>query len=237
MTEFDTTVLEVIQRTPGVKSFRFKAQEDAFFEAGQYFLLTIKVNDVEETKPFSFSNSPTEKGYIEFTKRITASDFSRTLDGLGKGDKAHIKMPYGSFTLDESREKIAFLSGGIGITPVRSMCKFAADMKLPVRIVLLYGNNSAQDIIFKYDFEDMRKKNRNFRAVYTLTSLEKAPRIKACRLGYIDGNMIREEVPDFTDRVFYLCGPPEMVRCLRDILKTGLNLPKDRIKTEKFAGY
>ncbi|NQS99821.1 MAG: xylene monooxygenase, partial [Candidatus Omnitrophica bacterium] len=71
MATFETEVLEVISRTPGVKSFRFKTAQQARFLPGQFFLLTIKIDSKEATKHFSFSNSPTENSYIEFTKRIT----------------------------------------------------------------------------------------------------------------------------------------------------------------------
>jgi hypothetical protein len=38
----------------------------------------------ETTKPFSISNSPTENKYIEFTKRITSSEYSKTLNNIKK---------------------------------------------------------------------------------------------------------------------------------------------------------
>ena len=68
--EFETTVLDVIKRAPGVKSFRFRIKDPVDFKAGQFFLLTIRINNTESSKHFSFSNSPTEAGYIEFTKRV-----------------------------------------------------------------------------------------------------------------------------------------------------------------------
>ena len=82
MIEFETRVLDVIERTHDGKSFRFEIKEDADYKPGQFFLVTIKVAGEERRKPFSFSSSPTEKGYVEFTKRITDSPFSKALDGL-----------------------------------------------------------------------------------------------------------------------------------------------------------
>ena len=128
MVTFETEVSDVIQRTHNVKSFRFKRDESADFKAGQFFLVTIKISGQERTKHFSFSSSPTEKGYIEFTKKLTGSDFSKALDGLKTGDRAKLKMPYGSFTFEGGYKKIAFLSGGIGITPIRSICKYVVDL-------------------------------------------------------------------------------------------------------------
>ncbi len=237
MIEFDTEVLDVIQRTHDVKSFRFRTGEDAKFKPGQFFFITIKVNAEEKKKHFSFSNSPTEKGYLEFTKRITDSEFSRALDRLKIGDWARIKMPYGSFVLGGGNERIVFLSGGIGITPIRSICKFVSDTGLPTDIVLLYGNHKQEDIIFRQDLDRMGSTNKNIRIVYTLTSPDIDRQAWSGRAGYIDDEMIKQEIRDYNERTFYICGPPGMVEGLTDILKNKLSIQENKIKTENFAGY
>jgi ferredoxin-NADP reductase len=233
----ETKVIKIIQRTHDVKSFRFQIKEDINFYPGQFFFVTIKIGQAKRTKHFSFSNSPTEKGYVEFTKRITDSEFSKALDKLKIGDWAELKLPYGSFVLEEEYKKIAFLSGGIGITPIRSICKFATDVKLPTDIILLYGNNKEEDIIFRQDLDKMSSVNKNIRIVYTLTSPDIDRQIWSGRTGYIDDGIIKEEIPDYKERVFYLCGPPRMVEGLRNILENNLNIPENEIKTENFSGY
>lgn len=237
MIKFETEVLDIVQRTHNVKSFRFKIKEDVDFKPGQFFFVTIKIDGTERTKHFSFSNSPTEKGCVEFTKRITDSEFSKALNRLKIGDWARLKMPYGSFTFEGEYEKIAFLSGGIGITPIRSICKFATDSMLPTDMVLLYGNNKEEDIIFRQDLDNMQSVNKNLRIVYTLTSSDIDRKIWKGRTGYIDDTMIKEEMPDYTERIFYICGPPRMVESLINILKNNLDVQQDKIRTENFSGY
>lgn len=234
MTQFTTEVIDVIERTSGVKSFRFKTEKNALFRPGQFFFVEIDISGEKRTKHFSFSNSPTEKGYIEFTKRITESPFSGALDTLKVGARANLKMPYGTFTFEGEYPKIAFLSGGIGITPIRSMCKFATDKKLKTDMILFYGNTAETDIIFREDFDRMRAKNENLRVVYTLTSPDAAWK---GRTGYIDENMIKQDMPDFQDRIFYLCGPPSMVKSLSRLLSDKLGVASDKIKMENFTGY
>ncbi|MBL7157694.1 MAG: FAD-dependent oxidoreductase [Candidatus Omnitrophica bacterium] len=236
MVEFETRLIDVIERTNTVKSFRFEEKPGEGFKPGQFFSLTIKVGLADQTKYFSFSNSPTEKGYIEFTKRITESEFSKALDKLEAGDIAKIKMPLGKFTLEEEHEKIAFLSGGIGITPIRSMCKFVVDKKLKTDIVLLYSNRTEAGIIFRGDFDDMVGRS-NLRVVHTLTSSDIDKKAWKGRTGYITDTMIKEEIPDYKERIFYICGPPKMVEGMANILKDKLALSKDKIRTENFAGY
>ena len=237
MTEFETEVSDITRRTRNVKSFRFGIKEEVDFKPGQFFFVTIKIEGMERTKHFSFSNSPTEKGYVEFTKRITESPFSKTLDRLKAGDWAKLRMPYGSFTFEGEYEKIAFLSGGIGITPIRSICKFVTDKGLPTDIVLLYGNNKEEDIIFRQDLDEMQSVNKSIHVVYTLTSPDVDQQLWQGRTGYVDDKMIKEEISDFNERTFYICGPPGMVESLINILKNRLGIPEDKIKIENFAGY
>ncbi|MBL7068387.1 MAG: FAD-dependent oxidoreductase [Candidatus Omnitrophica bacterium] len=237
MVEFDTEVVDVIEMTYNVKSFRFRAGDDAVFRPGQFFFVTIKAEDRDMTKHFSFSNSPTEKGYVEFTKRITGSPFSKALDGLKRGDWAHLRMPYGNFTFEGGHDRIAFLSGGIGVTPIRSMCKYAGDMKLERDIVLLYGNSEERDIIFRRDLDEISSKIKNIRVLYTLTSQDVDNSTWAGRIGYIDSKMVREEIPDYNKRIFYICGPPNMVEGLKNILRDDLGVKEGSIKYENFSGY
>lgn len=237
MKTLETRIIEVIQRTHDVKSFRLEVKENIDFKAGQFFFITIKIEGKEVSKHFSFSNSPTERNYIEFTKRITESPFSKALDEIKPGDWVRIKLSLGSFTLDKASDKIAFLSGGIGITPIRSMCKYSTDKRLPIKIRLLYGNAKEKDIIFRTDFEKMQKANKNLRIIYTLTSPEIDKNKWNGVTGYIDAGMIRKEIPDFNERVFYMCGPSLMVQKLKDILKSDLEIKDDNIVIENFVGY
>ena len=234
---FETEIIDIIDRAPGVKSFRFNSSDDLVFQPGQFFFVSIMINGQEATKHFSFSNSPTEKGYIEFTKRLTGSEFSNALASLKKGDWAKIKAPMGNFTFNGEHGKIAFLSGGIGITPIRSICRFASDKGIASDIVLLYGNNSEKDVIFKKDLDAMAESNKNLKIVYTLTTNGIDNNAWQGRKGFIDKAMVIEEIPDYTDRVFYICGPPNMVTVLSNTLSRGLNIEKDNIIIENFTGY
>ncbi len=230
-------VLEIIPRTYNVTSFRLTADGPLSFQAGQFFQLTLPVDGQDQSKYFSFSNAPTEKGYIEFTKKMTGSGFSKALEGLKAGDTVKIKMPLGSFTLNESVPKHAFLSGGIGITPIRSMLKDALDRRLPVDLVLFYSNRSPGDIAFGAELEKMASDHKNLRVIFSLDTAEACPAGWKGKCGFINAEMIRKELPDLFERVFYVCGPPVMVASLVSILQDQLKIPVEKIKKENFAGY
>lgn len=233
--EFCVKLSGCIRRTYNVKSFRFKTAKNLEFKPGQYLFLTLKLQEKFVTKPLSISNSPTETGYIEFTKKITQSEFSRKLDALKAGDEILVKLPMGKFTFTGEYPKIAFLSGGIGITPIRSICKFAADRNLATNIILIYSNHTPDDIVFKDDFSAMQKDNPNLKVIHTVTS-ECDTGQMPCLKGYINEAMIKNNIPDYRQRRFYLCGPPGMVEFLAKILQ-GLNISSENIITENFTGY
>jgi len=235
--EYILEIIDIVPRVPGVKSFRLNRPEDFSFKPGQWMSVHLDRNGKEEKKPLSFSSSPTEIGHIEFTKRLTGSDFSQKLDLLKKGDKIKVKMPYGSFTFEGELKKIALLSGGIGITPFRSISKNATDKHLDTDIVLLYGNSSPEGIIFRDELDGMMSLNPLFKVINTMTSPEAAAMGWTGCSGRIDGAMIKKVIPDYTERVFFLCGSPGMVECLSTMLKTELNLPDNNIRKENFIGY
>ncbi len=227
---YETHVKKVIQRTHNVKSFRFGRSNGFNFQAGQFFFLTLKSGGEKKTKHFTISSPPTRKEYIEFTKKITNSEFSELLNRLKGGEWAGIDGPRGKFVLGDIK-KICFLSGGIGITPIHSICQYCTDMKLDIDIILLYGNEEERDIIFRSDFERMVENNPNIKAVHILNNL---PENWKGHSGYITTDIIKKEVSNFQERMFYICGPPKMVDAMLELLK---NLDVKKIKIEKFPGY
>jgi len=231
--EFETEVKRVVKRTYDVKSFRFNRPEGFSYKAGQFLFVTIKIGGEEKQKHFTISSSPTEAEFIEFTKKLTGHEFSNALDALKEGDWARIDAPYGEFTYEGEYPKIAMLSGGIGITPLRSIIKYCTDKQLDTSITLLYGNRTERDIVFRKQFEQMQKQNKNLKVVHTLSQPDKPWKGYT---GYINGIMIKKEIPDFKDRTFYTCGPPKMVEAMENLL-TSLKVPKDQVKKENFYGY
>ncbi len=231
--EIKTRIKGIIRRNYNVKSFRLEIPGAPDFKAGQF--LSVALNNNPELKKYlSISSSPTEEGYLEFTKKLTQSDFSRELDNLKAGDQVIIQYPFGKFVLDEGAAKVAFLSGGIGITPIRSICKYAVDRNLGTDIALLYSNHSARDIVFKDDFDAMQKSYPLLRVAHVLCETE--PGFK-CTVGLINGNLIKNEIPDYLQRKFYLCGPPQMVEAMRKMLAGELGVSGEKIIMENFQGY
>jgi ferredoxin-NADP reductase len=227
-------VKDSIPRTYNVTSFRFPRPAELDYKAGQFLFITLKGADGKElSKHFSFSSSPTEKTHIEFTKKLSDSDFSAALKGLKKGDWARIDAPYGKFTFEGEHKKIGLLGGGIGITPFIGICKYCTDMRLDTKITLLYGNRTESDIAFRKELEAMQKQNENMKVVFTLNEADSGWKGAT---GFITADMIKKEIPDYEETVCYTCGPPPMVDIMGKLIEQ-LGLPKTQLNREYFTGY
>lgn len=233
MPAFEAELLKAVPRTLDISSFRFSNPMDIAYKAGQYLSITINEGGKALIHYFSISSSPTEKGYLEFTTRLRDTEFKNALRKLEIGDKVYLKAPFGDFVLDDATGRIGMLSGGIGIAPLRSMIRYCTDKRLGTKIVLLYGNRSERDIVFKDELEDMQRENPNLKVVHTLA--EAGEDWKGYR-GYIDAAMVKKEIPDYEERVFYSCGPPAMVEAMEGLL-VKMGVKKENIREENFSGY
>jgi glycine betaine catabolism B len=231
--KYETTIQEIITRTHDTTSYRFPRPKELQYEPGQFFFVTIKQDGKELNKHFSFSTSPTEPDYIEFTKKLTDHEYSMALKAAKVGDWARIDAPYGKFTFEGEYSKIALLCGGIGITPFISMCKNATDKNLGSKITLFYGCKTEEDIAFKKELEDLAQKNSNLKLVVVLS--QASPEWKGLK-GVITAEMVKQELPDFKETIFYSCGPLPMVKAMETLIES-LGLAKEQLKLEYFTGY
>ena len=159
--KFETKISQIISRTADVTSFRFPKPAELTYKPGQFFFVTIRQGEKELTHHFSFSSSPTENDYFEFTKKFTDHEYSLALKAAKVGDWARIDAPYGQFTFEGEYPKIALLGGGIGITPFISIIKNATDKRLNSKITLFYGCRTENDFAFQQELEAMQQENKN----------------------------------------------------------------------------
>ncbi|MFH1038115.1 MAG: FAD-binding oxidoreductase [PVC group bacterium] len=234
--EIETELIEVIERTDNVISFRFDDRGGVDFRPGQFFQLFLEWKGAKLDHYFSFSSSPTEQGYLEFTKKISDSDYCRALLALRPGDPVRMKLPLGRFIFDGQSPRAAFLSGGIGITPIRSICRYLTDVGSSSRALVLYSARTGRDFVFLDDFREMEERNPRLSVTLTVTDQE-PPDGWTGRTGRISAAMVREEISDYFGWVFYVCGPPKMVEALVSMLRDELKLPPERVIIENFKGY
>jgi ferredoxin-NADP reductase len=150
-----------------------------------------------------------------------------------QNQKIKARGPFGRFTLSEA-EKHVMIAGGIGITPFRSIIKFATDTESNAKITLIYSNRTPEDIVFKEDLDLMEHMNENLEVIHTITRPE--GHFWKGITGRVDEHMIEQHIEDVENSIFYVCGPPSMVDAMQIVLKE-MGIADERIKMERFGGY
>jgi ferredoxin-NADP reductase len=109
------------------------------------------------------------------TTRLRNTAFKRSLQEVPLGTEVKVEGPFGNLVLHNNASRPAvFLTGGIGITPVRCILVRAADQKLPHHIFLFYSNHRPEDAAFLDELEALQEKNPNFRMIATMTDMDKS---------------------------------------------------------------
>lgn len=222
------TLVSKKTETPDVTSFIFEPTEPLAWKAGQFLhhvLHHLPTDDRGSDRYFTNAAAPFEN-HVMITTRITkdaGSTFKKKLISLAEGKSIEISRVGGDFTLDDLSKDYVWIAGGIGITPYRSMlAQLDHEGKQP-KITLLYANHD-QNIVYKDELEDFAKKNPNFVIKYVFSP------------EHIDEAKIKELVPDFASKIFYVSGPEPMVDALGETIKK-MGIPDTNLKQDWFPGY
>jgi ferredoxin-NADP reductase len=227
--EYRTEFLERRERTLTAVSYRFKVPKGLDFTAGQYMLVDL---GNELIHPLSLSNCPDDAEFVEFTKRMTGSPYCDRLKSLKKGETISIKGPFGQFCFADSKGTLVLIAGGIGITPLRSILTSLEKKKgKSGTIILIYGNLNTEDIAFRDELENL--KLPDYHLVHVLsdtTGMENAYQ------GFINADIISQEVPKSSNAHYMISGPPVMVEAIKKALAS-IDVAEDQIRTDIFLGY
>ncbi|RMF55779.1 hypothetical protein D6745_01115 [Candidatus Woesearchaeota archaeon] len=205
----DAKIIKVIQQTPDVKTFRFKLEKPLDFTPGQFIIITLEIDGVLERRAYSIASSPTQKEYVEFTiRKIPHGKVSPIIFEMKEGDTFKVRGPFGHFHFDESIKKLCFVVGGTGITPIISMLRYVVDKKLDNNIIVLYGSRSPDEILYREELQRIHDNNANIHIAFTVDHWKEGWQ---WHTGFIDWNFILEQVPDFIERTYYMCGPQAMI--------------------------
>jgi glycine betaine catabolism B len=221
---------EKIQIGPNLFDFIFSSDGGVAFSPGQYMEWTLphKGSDSRGNRRyFTVASSPTEEEIhlgVKFYDR--SSSFKKNLLEMEPGQKMLVGQLSGDFTLPEDKnKKLVLVAGGIGITPFRSMIKYLIDKGEKRDVVLFYSNRTPDEIAYKELFERAQS-SLGLKVVYVLTGNGEK----------ITPELIKQEAPDYKDRIFYLSGPRSMVLAFEKALKTA-EIPSGQIKIDYFPGF
>jgi ferredoxin-NADP reductase len=210
------------------------------YRAGQFLNLTLlqpPATDAKgDTRSLSIASAPHEEDLM-FATRLRDTAFKRVLESLPLGAPLKIQGPLGNLTLhpDAARPAV-FLTGGIGITPFRSMVLDIVKNQLPHRVFLFYSNRRPEDAAFLDELFELQSHHPAFTFVATMTQNEKSERRWRGRTGHINREMLLESVGDLSAPIYYLAGPPLMVKAMLQTLDE-LGVAETQTRTEEFEGY
>lgn len=212
-------------------SFMFDLAGQEFkFHPGQFVDITIEKPKYEDdkgnTRAFSIASSPLDE-FLMVATRLTDSSMKKSLSELEIGSLVHIDGPLGSFRFhtDESIPAV-IITGGIGITPFRSVIKDATERNSNQKITMIYSNRTQEDAVFVGDLEEWQAYNTNFEFFTRWTSED----------GHVNEQFLKKHIKNLAKPIFYVAGSPGMVAGTTKLLiESGVQ--EDKIKFEEFAGY
>ncbi len=201
--------IKTIERlTHNVKRFQCEKPADYAFIPGQATEVAINKKGWEtEKRPFTFT-SLNESPNLEFTIKMynDHSGMTNELNTLEVGDELIIDDVWGAI---EYKGPGYFIAGGAGITPFIAILRQLHKENRLAGNKLFFSNKTEADIILRPELTSMLCSN----AIYTITNEQS----NNYHTGHINEQFLKTYVDDFSKH-FYLCGPPQMVEALQDIL-------------------
>ena len=211
--------------------------EQVDFQPGQYFWVELLDPPYDDDKGprrhITVVTSPTEDGVLGLATRLRDSAFKRSLAEMPEGSPVDVEQPKGSFVLPEDTSKqYAFIAGGIGITPFRSMLRYIADKGLDYNVTLVYSNRDVESTAFLDELEELENAIPGMRLVCTMTddpNWDGDTRM-------LDADVLRDILGDLEPRQFMIAGPPGMAKSVEaSLLEAGLS--EDQVQSDSFSGY
>jgi len=226
--------------TPDSVDFVLAPERKFTYEPGQYMEFTLPHGHIDargQRRFFTLASSPTEENLrigVKFYPK--SSSFKRALLETDEHTPMIAANLGGDFVLPPDRSrKTVLIAGGIGVTPYRSMVKYLIDKNERRPLTLLYAAKTADDIAYTDVFEQARGR-LGINPIYILSKPGEALPDARFRAGRVTSELIKTEVPDFQQCLFYISGPHAMVVNVEADLRT-LGIPRRHIKTDFFSGY
>jgi len=201
------------------------------------------------TRAYSMANYPEENEVIMLVVRIAIPPpaaspsvppgvVSSYIFGLKAGDKVSVSGPYGHFFATETESEMVFVGGGAGMAPMRShIFDQLKRLKSKRKITFWYGVRSRQDLFYVDDFDRLEAEHENFAWFIALS--EPRPEDQwSGKTGFIHEVLYESYLKDHPapeDCEYYLCGPPVMIKAVRNMLDN-LGVDPDNVFFDEFGG-
>lgn len=221
--------------------FIFTSDHKVKFRPGQYMEWTLPHSKSDSRgfrRYFTIASSPTERDIILGIKFDTknSSSFKKALAEMEEGKTLVAGQLAGDFTLPKDKnKKLCFIAGCIGITPFRSMMVYMLDKNEKRDVVLVYSCKRMEELAYTEIF-DRAHAHFGLKMISTLTDIDHIPEDWNSYKGFINVELLLQEVQDYSERIFYVSGPPTFVSATEKILAE-IGVDSKNIKTDYFPGF
>jgi len=176
------------------------------FKPGQFLHLALDTYEPggfwPESRVFSIATSPRERDRLAITYAVKGAFTARMERELAVGTDVWVKLPYGEFVVDPSRDAVLF-AGGTGVTAFTAFLQSLEAGSAP-RVLLFYGARTPD--LFVY-------------GPLAAACAREVPSL-ACRLvderteGHLSVDAAWPAVEATREPAFYLSGPRQMLAAL-----------------------
>lgn len=198
-------------------------------QAGQFLGFRFIFADGEQRRNYSISEQANGEYYRISVKREPNGKVSNYLhDHVQIGDQLRVFPPFGHFTLKPSQRPLAFISGGVGITPMVPLLQEAL--------------NTGRDILFIHAAQDHEvdpfhdwqyEQAQRYPQLTLFKCYENNSSQKAHYEGRLDHDLLAKLLPTTDLDVYYLGPTPFMAMVHRALLTLGV--PTEQCHYEFFG--
>jgi len=237
-------IQKLAQETEDCVSITFEVPEELrknfTFRQGQTLTVRKNFNEQEIRRNYSICSSPLDNRLSIAVKKLEGGLFSTYANSqLKAGDYLDVLPPTGKFYTElhpaQKKNYVAFAAGS-GITPILSIIKTTLLTEPKSSFTLVYGNRTKNSIIFKEELEALKDKFIERFRIYHILSREQSDtplnsgRIDVAKLELLFRHLIQLDSSD----EFFLCGPEEMIFCIKGYL-AGRGVSPEKIHFELFT--
>lgn len=227
--EHKLKIIKIIDETPDVKTFRVQTPKEISFLPSQFFMVRFEDNPKLQ-RAYSISSTPLQKDYMDITVTLVG-EFTHKLFKSKVNDYLIFKGPFGkSHFTEDTKNNLILISGGCGISASMSIIRYFTAKKLQNKINLIFSARTPADIIYKNEFSKIKEENKNFS--YTITITRPKPEHNwTGRTGRIDKELLKENINNVENSLYFLCGPLEFTKSIIAMLES-LGAKREQIKTD-----
>ena len=223
-------LLAIKHENPRVVTCIFEKPKGFFFTPGQFAMLSTTQlctpSHIPFRRAFSFASS-SNKQHLEFC--IAKGETSNTLatymvEHAKENDYFTLEGPYGQFCLQQVKNDIVFVAGGVGIAPLRSMIQHVIELVKDNQLTqkyhytLLFSARTENELLYKEEFLQFEQYSFTFLPVITREhsiNISEPTQSSEIKMNNNILSTLHEQFTSGQGKTMYICGSPSFVRVVK----------------------